>query len=254
MKNDVDSTNHLGDLSYEDFRRLALDSSLSLHEKVGFPDYYRAHKGNEIFSDISMKLPALDRGSSTIVDIGCGCSDLPRLMITRAIEAKQSLFLIDSAEMLNLLPEIEPPVEKVVAKYPSCQDLLERLDGRADAILIYSVIQYVFGEGNVFEFLDKTLNLLAPNGRLLIGDIPNVSMRKRFFASESGVRHHQEFTKSNDTPEVRFNHIEPGKIDDAVVLALVGRARAAGFHAYVIPQAGNLPMATRREDVLIVRP
>lgn len=43
-------------------------------------------------------------------------------------------------------------------------------------------------------------------------------------------------------------------IDDAVVLSLVSRSRAAGFNAFVVPQAANLPMANRREDILILRP
>jgi hypothetical protein len=38
------------------------------------------------------------------------------------------------------------------------------------------------------------------------------------------------------------------------VFALLGRARAAGFDAYVVPQGAALPLANRREDVLITRP
>ena len=46
----------------------------------------------------------------------------------------------------------------------------------------------------------------------------------------------------------------PDQIDDGIVLALLARARAHGFHAWVLPQAAALPMASRREDVLIRRP
>jgi hypothetical protein len=48
--------------------------------------------------------------------------------------------------------------------------------------------------------------------------------------------------------------LERGKIDDAVLLGLVARYRAAGCHAYLLPQAAELPMANRREDMLIVSP
>ncbi len=51
-----------------------------------------------------------------------------------------------------------------------------------------------------------------------------------------------------------FNVPEPGKLDDAVVLGILARCRAAGFDAYVVPQAPDLPMANRREDILIHRP
>jgi hypothetical protein len=35
---------------------------------------------------------------------------------------------------------------------------------------------------------------------------------------------------------------------------MLGRARAAGFDAYVLAQPEALPMANRREDLLIRRP
>jgi hypothetical protein len=145
-------------------------------------------------------------------------------------------------------------VIKYASKYPHCKELLDDLHGRVNAILVYSVIQYVFSEGNIFDFLDKSLELLASGGRMLIGDIPNISMRKRFFASESGIRHHQEFTSTQEIPCVSFNSIEVNQIDDSIVIAVLSRARAAGFHAYVLPQGGDLPMANRREDILVIRP
>ena len=47
---------------------------------------------------------------------------------------------------------------------------------------------------------------------------------------------------------------DTGKIDDAVVFEILERARESGFDAYVAPQPDELPMANRREDILIVRP
>jgi hypothetical protein len=89
---------------------------------------------------------------------------------------------------------------------------------------------------------------------MLIGDIPNVSKRKRFFSSETGVRFHKEFMRTADDPTVSFNQIEHDQIDDSIVFSILGRARAAGFDAYVLPQGRALPMANRREDILIQRP
>jgi hypothetical protein len=68
------------------------------------------------------------------------------------------------------------------------------------------------------------------------------------------VRHHQAYTGTAEMPAVSFNVPEPGKLDDAVVLGIVARCRAAGFDAYLLPQPPELPMTNRREDVLIVRP
>ena len=77
---------------------------------------------------------------------------------------------------------------------------------------------------------------------------------RSFFASATGVRFHKAFTQTDEVPEVVFNALEMGQIDDSVVLAIVARARMAGFDAYVVPQADDLPMANRREDILIIRP
>lgn len=243
------------DLSFEDFSQMALNPDLSRYEKVGFPDAYRVDQEGAIFCDIESKLPALSETNSLILDIGCGCSDLPAMLMARALSNLQSLVLIDSAEMLSQIPDVSGGcVRKVSAKYPDCSGLLAELQGRVDGIIIYSVIQYVFTDGNIFDFIDKSLALLAPSGRMLIGDIPNVSMRKRFFASENGIKHHQEFTDTDEIPDVKFNRIEAKHIDDSVIAAIVSRVRAAGFHAFIVPQPSNLPMASRREDILIVRP
>lgn len=68
-------------LSFDDFRRMALDQSLSRYEQIGFPDSYRAGKEAAIFADIRAKLPALETAGKTVVDVGPGCSELPLMLI-----------------------------------------------------------------------------------------------------------------------------------------------------------------------------
>ena len=89
---------------------------------------------------------------------------------------------------------------------------------------------------------------------MLIGDIPNISKRKRFFSSKKGIEFHKKFTKSNQEPKVKFNQIESNSIDDSIVLSILNRSRNQGFDAYVLPQKNNLCMANRREDILIINP
>jgi hypothetical protein len=239
-------------LTFADFRRMALDESLSRHERVGFPDSYREGKEEVIFADIVAKLPALEDRSRTIIDIGPGCSGLPRLLIDLCERQGHTLVLVDSAEMLSQLPD-RSFVHKRPGLFPEEESAAVWV-GKADAVVVYSVFHYVFSEGNVWAFLDRLLELIAPGGALLIGDVPNVSKRKRFFSSEAGRRFHREFMQTEDDPEVAFNAVESGHIDDEVVVCIVSRARLAGFDAYVLPQRDGLPMANRREDVLIARP
>jgi SAM-dependent methyltransferase len=238
-------------LTFADFRRMALDGSLPPNERIGFPDSYRAGKDQAIFDDIITKLPALRDTGKTVADIGCGCSTLPRLLIELCERRGNHLVLIDSEEMLSQLPD-SPAAAKRAGSFPLDQGV-DELTGNVDAVLVYSVLHYVFAEGNVWGFIDRALELLAPGGRLLVGDVPNISKRKRFFGSDAGRRFHREFMHTQDDPEVMFNVLEPGAIDDAVVLAIMSRARLAGFDAYVVPQDDELPMSNRREDIIIAR-
>lgn len=245
--------NRFAKIGFEDFRRLAADTSLSAYEKIGFPNSYREGKEPQIFADILAKLRLLGNEGSTVLDIGPGCSDVPKMLISHCRRLGQELHLVDSAEMLDQLEDAEG-VHKHAAFYPECPELLERLNGRVDAIIVYSVLHYIYLDTNLFKFLDATLALLAPGGALLIGDIPNTSMRKRFFSSDTGKAFHRAFTGTGTDPDVAHHMIEHGQIDDAVVFGVLCRARAAGFHAYVLPQPPELPLANRREDVLIIRP
>jgi SAM-dependent methyltransferase len=241
------------DLTFDDFRRLAKDASLSPYEKIGFPDEYREGHEEAIFEDIVAKLPPLERREQVVLDIGPGCSALPGLLRERCEAAGHTLLMVDSEEMLAHHADGER-LRKFAGAFPDCPGLLEEFAGRVDAILAYSVLHYVFPSASVHAFLDEAMKLLAPGGHMLIGDIPNVSKRRRFFSSPAGREYHRRFTGSDEPPEVTFNAVEPEKIDDAVLLGLVARARAAGCDAYLVPQADGLPMANRREDLLVVRP
>lgn len=241
-------------LRFEDFKELAKDDALSQYEKIGFPDDYRAGKEEGIFRDIIRKLGNLSKTSQLVMDIGPGCSDLPLMLVDLCRKQGHTLLLIDSHEMLDHLPD-ELFITKVPCYYPNeCPWLFDKYIGKADVILIYSVLHYVFAEGNLFDFLDRSLSLLAEGGEMLIGDIPNISKRKRFFSSPNGIKFHQHFTGTDESSEVNFNILEAGKIDDAVILSIIMHSRLAGFDAYWLPQADDLPMANRREDILIRRP
>ena len=247
-----DEYQRFANLSFDDFRRMALDGSLSNHEKIGFPDEYRDGKEQTIFGDIRSKLTSLNDRNKVVLDIGPGCSGLPLLLIDLCRVNSHSLILVDSQEMLSQLPD-SAGVRKIAGYYPRCAGLAE-FHGKVDVILTYSVLQYVFAESNVSDFLDQSLALLSPGGEMLIGDVPNISKRKRFFSTPAGIRFHQDFMQTQDPPELICNQIENRQIDDAVVFSLLQRARQAGFDAYVVPQRPDLPMANRREDILIRRP
>lgn len=241
------------DIGYEDFRRMAMDTRLSENERIGFPDSYREAYELAIFDDICAKANNLQSKSKRVLDIGPGCAGLPRLLINHCQNNEHLLTLVDSEEMLAHLPD-NRIVKKISGFYPDCYEELAGDKGNFDVILSYSVFHYIFVEASFWRFLDRSIELLAPGGQFLIGDIPNVSKRKRFFSSEAGIRFHQEFMKTMDKPVVEYANIELDKIDDAVIISIIARARAEGCDAYWLPQPSNLPMANRREDILIIKP
>ncbi len=241
------------DSGFDDFRKMALDPSLSKYEKIGFPDAYRKGQEAAIFADIQGKLTNLGTEGGKVLDIGPGCSDLPAMMIEQATDRSQQLYFIDSPEMLDLVADRDN-LHKIPGAFPSTDEFIEQSRETFDAILVYSVLQYIFVEFPLHRFLDAALSLLAPKGQLLLGDIPNISKRKRFFASKTGQDFHKAFTQTDDNPDVVFNCIEFDKMDDTVLDSIVQRARLQGFDAYIVPQGPLLPMANRREDILIVRP
>ncbi|UIN32937.1 class I SAM-dependent methyltransferase [Methylobacterium oryzae] len=241
------------DLTFEGFRALAQNPHLTANERIGFPETYRNGFEEAILRDIAAKLPALLGTNATIVDIGPGCAGLPHRLIDLCRERNHRLFLVDSAEMLAQLPDVADVTVKIPGAFPAIRDSIRDTVGRADVVLCYSVFHYVYVEGNPFTFLDSIVELLADGGRALIGDIPNISKRRRFFASETGRRFHKAFTRTETEPDVQYNEPNPGKIDDAVLMGLIQRAQAAGADAYLMPQAPDLPMANRREDLLIMK-
>jgi SAM-dependent methyltransferase len=247
-KDKENPTSRFERLTFDDFRALATDDSLSPYEKIGFPDSYREGAEEAIFEDIVAKLPALGDERKRFLDIGPGCSRLPRMLIELSARRGHRAVLVDSPEMLAQLPDA-PHVEKLPGAFPEA-----RPEGPFDAILAYSVLHYVFAEGDVHAFLDGALELLAPGGTLLVGDVPNVSKRARFLRGPAGLKFHRQLMDTDEPPPAHLTDPEPGQLDDAVVLGLVARARESGYDAYVMPLRPGLPLANRREDIVVTRP
>lgn len=241
-----------GEKSFEMFRRLATSSGMSRAGRIGFQDDEREGRSEVIFGDIAQKLPALLEPRRSIIDIGPGCGELAEYLVSRAARLEQRLLLVDSEEMLSALPNSSQAL-RVSGEFPLNRAAVAAALPAADAILVYSVAHYIYRDRDLFRFVAECLALLAPRGRLLVGDIPNRSMQIRFFSSEAGRAYHRARHGSHVDPVIPAES-EAGVIDDGVVIELVRQARASGVHASILPQAPELPFANRREDLLFERP
>jgi hypothetical protein len=245
---------HNQELTFNDFKDLARDPGLTQYGKIGFPDSYRKGKSKAIIADIDTKVPLLHTKNKMIVDIGCGCSDLVKDLIKICKKNKHKLILVDSQEMLDLIPNASCII-KLAGYFPNMPELLKEYVGKIDYVLTYSVLHYVFTENNIYNFIHKALDLLKNNGLFLIGDIPNLNKRNRFLQSKEGIKFQQnkvKFDKENVNRVSMPNDLSQ-KIDDAVILSILMRYRNYGYETYLVPQNGNLPMVNRREDILIIK-
>ena len=238
---------------FDEFRQRAADPSLSVYEKIGLPDDYRSGRNAEIVADFRAKLPALAKQGARVLDIGAGCTELPILLADICGAQGGMIVLVDSTEMLGHLPD-HPAAVKIDGAFPDCADRIAAVSTGYDAIIIYSVLQYVFVEGNFWRFVDAAAGLLNEGGRLLLGDLPNASKRRRFLASNAGRAYHKQHFDPDTEPAVAFNRLDIDEMDDGVIFGLLQRLRAGGYDAYVVPQPPALSMANRREDILICRP
>ncbi len=239
------------DITFEEFAKLAQQQNLTKNEKIGFQDSIRSGTESAIFRDITSKIPAFSRRGTSILDIGCGCGDLTDLIVKNAESFGQKLILNDSREMLCNIDLDSKIGSKIEGKFPL--EFMKILPGDVffDGILIYSVLQYVNQEGQLIRFIDAAVNLLAPGGRLLLGDLPNSSQRRRFMMSTSGKEYHKKNFNTDAEVEVPIFNQSFGELDDGILLGIIGRYRNYGFNAYLVPQNLDLPMANRREDILI---
>lgn len=242
-------------LSFNDLKALATDSSISAYEKIGFPEHYRNGKELDIFRDIIQKLGVEGNlEGTTWLDIGPGCTDLPLITMDYCAQMKINLLWADSKEMLDLLPEAAH-VQRYYGYFPDqMETLTTQFANGVDFIVCYSLLHCgPFYNTCIYKFIDSAVALLKPGGKMLIGDVPNISKRKRFFATETGKKFHQAFTGTDTLPEVHLLRPEPGEIDDGILMGIMQRYRGFGFETYLLPQNNKLPMYNRREDLLICK-
>lgn len=241
-------------LNYERFIFLAQNKNISQNERIGFPDSYRQGFEEAICNDIIRKFDNILHQNGYILDIGCGASPLTYMLLTIFKKHKLNVTLVDSAAMLDHIND-EDNVHKIVGLFPkNSNKIKETFPNGYDYILCYSVLHYIFVDANIFDFIDSVIDLLKPGGMALIGDIPNISKRKRFFSSDAGKIFHKKFTQTTEDPIVDHFKIEFNQIDDSVIFGMMQRAQRHGCDAYLIPQPNNLPMHNRRDDLLIRKP
>lgn len=240
------------DYTFEEYKKRALNASLSKWEKIGFPDSYRKNMEGQIYSDINGKLK-LDEDMLNLLDIGCGCSELVEQMIINSTRNSSNLYLVDSGEMLNNINKelLSDKVKLIHGSFPKIDYFDTKFNNFFDRILVYSVLHIAFLEQDIYGFIHKCIDMLKPDGLLLIGDIPNISCRNRFLESEKGKNFLNKAPKFQNSINLKRN--KKKEFDDSLIISIISRFRNFGCETYLLPQPDNLPFGNRREDILIIK-
>lgn len=236
---------------YKQFKKLAKNYIFQEVERIGFAKESRDGFEKKILKDISKKL-SLHRKKLRVLDIGCGASQLTDLIIDLCEKYGHELVVVDCPEMLAHIKDSKC-IKKIEGFFPKNIKAIQEMQEKYDCIISYSVLQYIFVDTNIFSFFDNIVKLLAEGGKALIGDIPNVSMRKRFLSTNTGIEYHKKFMKTKKNPIIKNYEIDEELINDAVIFGIMQRIRNAGLQSYLLPLAEDLYYSNRREDILICR-
>ena len=240
----------MGRISFENYGRLAR-SALDPTEKAGrYPIQAGAEK--RVLSDVLVKTGS--GPEDRVLDIGCGSG----LLLVPLSYLVAHVTGIDHPDVVCDLAS-RCSRHNVSLRSGSFLDL--KVDETYTVIIAYGVVNCLGEESELTTFLDKAVACLEPGGRLLVGDIPNVDKKLRFLESAAGRAFEAEWqrTMAASPPSAQerpslARDAQMLRFDDGLVLRLLMHYRAAGLHAYVLPQPPDLPFGLSREDVLIVRP
>lgn len=213
---------------------------------------FQAAAERRILADLIAKLGLEPEDS--LLEIGCGPGNL--LVPLSHFVARSAG--IDNAAAIDRLSHRVSGADRITLHAGDFLGM-EPLQEKFSKILVYSVIQYVDTPATVERFVRAALDLLAPGGRLLVGDLANRDKKKRFGGSSRGVQVAQEWSQLvSGAGEHPMSTLPPDndmvEITDELVLGLMTLGRRAGFEAYLLPQSPELPFGNTREDLLFVAP
>lgn len=235
-------------VSFNNYATAAENVALHDTEKAG-RYAFQADAERRILSELLNKLDL--QPTDQLLEIGCGPGNL---IIPLAHFVARAVGIDNQAA-----------IDRLHARAPTAANLqgiagdfltLQLPTGHFDKILIYSVLHYLSSAEEALLLIDRALSLLAPGGRLLLGDLPNQDLKRRFGTSGVGQRTAQEWQKNLAAHGSHAFAPLPADplliaIDDKLILRLVRHIREKGYEAYMLPQDKRLPFGNTREDILV---
>ena len=237
-------------LSNVSFNNLLNDNTV--YDTSGRPNKNK-FSSKEIFEDIIKKLDV--KKNSTLLDIGCGCGEITERIINFSLNNNIKLSLNDIDPVIELLKNKNLKNSNIVFYSGLFQKI--KIKKKFDYILVYSVVHYI---NNPILFINKIFKLLNTNGKILIGDIPNIDKKARFSISIKGRIFNGKYFKQplrkipkyiNYKDFIKKNKNLRKDINDKFINKIFNIYRAKYCNVYLLEQKKNLPSCYTRDDILI---
>ena len=233
--------------------------SRNLAETVGRPAHCIGRGGN-IWADVKKKFNL--NGSGSFLDIGCGFGEVTQCMLQDPECNNISFTLVDAPEILERIKVdfssfLKDDTSLMPGYFPNNKNLID-IAKKFEYILAYSVLHCT---DSPMEFIEGAVQLLAPGGKLLLGDFANVHKKGRFLSTTYGRKFEAKY-KNIDLQDVPFYADQYAFVDEAVnhnklinddlLFNIIKVYRNKGYEVYVLPQPDDLPFSKTREDILII--
>lgn len=247
--------------SVERYRAIARDPRATAASAASRPAS-ELGKGAAIWRDIRAKLGV--RRGERLLDLGCGFGEVTHQCLRDSRRLNLKLVLFDIDEVIDRLKRefgdrLPRSARCHAGVFPAQVPATFRKERKFDCILAYSVLHYT---DRPRAFIAAACRLLAPGGRLLVGDLPNVNRKGRFLASDSGRAFEARYRGvppsrlpryADHKDYARRSSGQNPRINDALVCGVLRECRRLGLDVFVLPQPAGLPFSQTREDLLICR-
>ena len=242
----------MGRISFDNYGKRA--QILNNYTSISGRYTFQKEAEKYILWDIIEKL--IIKPDDTCLDIGCGVGNIliPLSFLVKKITGIDHNLVIEKLKT-RFTDSID--IEVISGNFLDLD-----LKNTYTKIIVYSVLHCLEDENEVIKFIDKTISLLPPDGKVLFGDIPNESKKERFLSTAYGSNFLKEWSKvlqkhkeTHHSEILNLQKLEDDnklvKFNDEFVLKIVSFLRNKGYHAYIIPQSPGLPFYYTREDILV---
>lgn len=209
---------------------------------------YAIQKESEksIFLDVATKL-SLDPGD-LFLEVGCG---LGQILIPASFVVGEA-FGIDHPDVLERLSLRFPPEKNSLSLiHGNFLEIELNPKMKFDKVLVYGVLHTLPDEKSLYSFIQKATKLVAPGGKLLLGDLPNIDKKERFLSTSTGAAFQEDWIERTKhelakTPPTADTVV----FDDRAIMNIMLFLRGQSFETQSLSQSQNLPFGSTREDIL----